>query len=412
MKRMGWKAAAVGAAVVVAAAACSSSSKPSTAPTTGTQTYTVGVLTDRTGPGASTSSTSSKGVEAGIGVAAGKGYKIKYVVADTGSSPAGALTAAQKLVTREHVFAVIALSGLTFAASGYLTAHHIPVVGAAIDSTEWITSRNMFSITGTQDFTKVISTYGLAFKKIGITNLGTLGYGPVPGSAAAAKGAAISATTAGIKVGYLNPQFPLFSTDVGPVALAMKDARVDGLITSVQTNVSFGLISALRRQGVNLKGALLPTGYGGDLVQGGPGAVQAAQGVYFLATFEPVEMHTPATERFMNALRTHAGVTGQPTFAEYLGYAAIDAFVTGLKATGPHPTQASFITTMLNIKNYSADGLYGSHTIGFTMNQRGKSAGADNCFWLTRFSGTTFHLVDGADPICGTILPGKTVSAS
>ncbi|MGF7236826.1 MAG: ABC transporter substrate-binding protein [Frankia sp.] len=406
--------AAVGAAVVVVAAACGSSSSGgvSKAGKTGTQNYTVGILTDLTGPGASSSKTAPKGFEAGVGLAAQKGYTIKYVVADTGSSPAGALTAAQKLVTRNHVFAVMALSGLTFAASAYLTAHHIPVVGAAIDSTEWITSSNMFSVTGTQDFNKVISTYGLVFKKIGVTNLGTIGYGAVPGSSSAAKGAAISAKSAGVKVGYLNPQFPLFSTDVGPIALAMKDARVDGLITSVQTNVAFGLITALRQQGVNLKGALLPTGYGGDLTQGGPGAVQSAQGVYFLSALEPVEMHTAATERFTKALSTFAGVTSQPTFAEYLAYASIDAFVTGLKAAGSHPSQSSFINAMLKIKNYNADGLYGSHSIGFSMSQRGQSAGADNCFWLTRFAGSSFHLVAGADPICGTVLPGKTVSGS
>jgi hypothetical protein len=49
------------------------------------------------------------------------GYTIKYVIGDTTSTPGGALTAAQKLVEQDHVFAVIAVSSLTFAAANYLT---------------------------------------------------------------------------------------------------------------------------------------------------------------------------------------------------------------------------------------------------------------------------------------------------
>jgi len=221
----------------------------------------------------------------------------------------------------------------------------------------------------------------------------------------------VSAAAVGIKVGYVNAEFPLFSTNVGPVALAMKASGVDGLITSIETNASFALIRALNQQGAHVRGALFPTGYGGDLIQGGPGAEQAAQGVYFLTTFEPVEMHTAATQRLQDALRTYAGVTGEPTFAEYLGYAAVDGFVTGLRAAGPQPTQASFIQAMLGITSYDAAGLYGTHSIGFSMAQRGQAAGADNCFWVTRFLGSSFHLIAGADPLCGTILPGKSDSS-
>jgi branched-chain amino acid transport system substrate-binding protein len=46
------------------------------------------------------------------------------------------------------------------------------------------------------------------------------------------------------------------------------------------------------------------------------------------------------------------------------------------------------------------------------MNQRGQAAGADNCTWVTQYSGSSFHLIPGADPICGSVIPGKTVSGS
>jgi branched-chain amino acid transport system substrate-binding protein len=244
-----------------------------------------------------------------------------------------------------------------------------------------------------------------------VTKLGTIGYSISPSSAEAAAGAAISAEAAGLKAPYVNTSFPLGSTNVTPIALAMKTAGVDGVTASIETNSSFALITALRQEGVNLKVALLPTGYGGDLTGGGPGSEQAAQGVYFSTGFEPVEMQTAATQRFVNSLKTHAGVETDPTLGEYLGYMSVNAFVTGLNAAGSDPTQATFIKAMLGITNYNGTGLYGSHSVGFTMSQRGLAAGADNCLWITRYSGSSFHLIAGMDPICGTVFPGKTVSS-
>jgi branched-chain amino acid transport system substrate-binding protein len=412
-KRSRWKVLALVVASVLAGAACGSSkSTPdaSRAPTGSAPVITVGVLTDISGIGGNP--TVVKGIEAGIGVAASEGYKIRYVVGDTQSSPTGALTAAQKLVEQDHVFAVVAISGLTFAAAPFLSAHHVPVVGVAEDSTEWITSRNMFSVIGTEDYSKVISTYGEFFKRVGATRIGTLGFSIAPSAKEAAKAAAVSAEAAGLTAPYVNPEFPFGSTNVGPAAIAMKNASVDGLTTALTPNINYLLLTALKQQGATLKGALLPTGYGGDLESAGAPARQAAQGVYFLTGQEPIEMHTPATERLQSAFQKYAGVTGDPTFSEYWGYESIDGVVTGLKAAGGHPSQESFMKAMLSIRSYNPGGLYGNQSIGFAMDQRGKAAGVNNCFWITQYVGSTFHLVPGMDPLCGSIIPGKTVSAS
>jgi branched-chain amino acid transport system substrate-binding protein len=283
------------------------------------------------------------------------------------------------------------------------------VIGSATDGTEWIKDRNMFSVFGTDDFTKVSTTAGQLFKQLGVTNVGIIGYGIVPSAADSAKGDAVSAQSAGLKVGYLNADFPFGSTNVQPAVLAMKSAGVDGYTGAVEENTSFAVIEALRQAGLKLKAAVLAVGYGADLFQAGPGAEQAAEGVYFTLSYEPIEMHTPATERLSNALKTYAGVTGDPSLNEYIGYASVDGFIQGLKAAGSNPTQAQFINAMLGIRSYDAAGLFGSHSIGFAMDQRGQVAGADNCQWITLYQGAAFHLVPGADPICGTNIPGKTV---
>jgi branched-chain amino acid transport system substrate-binding protein len=247
---------------------------------------------------------------------------------------------------------------------------------------------------------------------VGATNLASLGYSISPSSSEAAKGAAISAQHAGVKVGYLNANLPFGTTNVGPLVLAMKNAGVDSFIAAIDENAAFLILTAMHQQGVNLKAPLLSVGYGADLTSAGPGAEQAAQNAYFTLSMEPVEMHTAATQRFQQAMQQYAGVTGDPSLSEYIAYVAVDGFVAGLKAAGPNPTQASYINTMLGIRQYNAAGLFGSHTIGFGMDQRGQAAGADNCIWVTKYSGTTFQLVPGADPVCGTTIAGAKVSAA
>ncbi len=424
--------AAAAAAVVVVAAGCGSSSKSAggTSPTSaastggttgattggtaggttggGTHTYTVGVLNDQTGLTSTDSKSFIPGVKAGILQVAKDGYTIKYVLADTGSTPTGALAAAQKLVDQDHVFAVLAYSGATFGAEPFLKSKGIPVIGVNIDASEWTTAPNMFSVGGTSDYTKVFTTTGLQFKGLGATNIAAIGYSVSPSSSDTAKSNALSAQLAGLKVGYLNANFPLGGTNAGPAVLAMKAAGIDGLAAPIDANTEFAVVKGLRQEGVNLKVVLASTGYGGDLIQGGPDAQRVAQGIYFLLGEEPVEMHTPATEAFSTDIKA-AGIAGDPTTAEMYGYMAVDAFVQGIKAAGSNPTQASLINAMLQMHNYNGAGLYGTHSVSFALADRGTVSSADNCNWITQYEGTTFKLVPGMDPICGQTVPGKKV---
>jgi ABC-type branched-subunit amino acid transport system substrate-binding protein len=421
-------AAATGA-LIVAAGCSSSKSSHSTATTAGAAaattaaptgasttsaphkgTYTIGLLTDASGLGASGNKTSEQGVQAGVVLAARDGYTLKYVVGDTATSPNGALTAAQKLVDQDHVSAVIAVSALTFAAANYLTSKGVPVVGIAEDGPEWTTASNMFSVTGALHTTLVGTTQGELMKMLGVTTIGSLGYSISPASAEAAKGVAASAKAAGIKVGYLNASFPFGSTNVQPVALAMKAAGVDGATASVDPNTSYALISALRESGVNVKAFLLATGYGADVLQAGPGALQAAQNVYFSLAYEPVEMHTAATQQFVSDL-TAAGISGEPTFAMYNGYVSVGLLTQALDAAGANPTSTSIIGALSDVHDFTALGLYGSHHLDINDRQH-IALGVDNCLWVTKLTGTTFQLIPGADPICGTVIPGVTVAPS
>ena len=414
MRRMA--AAAVAATVVMVAAACgggSSKSPTASGSTTsgsggGGHTYTVGVLTDVTGPAASGNKTVLDGVKAGIAAVAKDGVKVDYKVADTQTNPANVLAAAQKLVQQDHVIAIIGHSALLYAAAPWLTQHGVPVVGVAEDGPEWTKSPNMFSVFGAVHTEKVTTTTGLFFKQQGVTTAGAIGYSISPSSSEAAKATGVSAQAVGLKVGYINANFPFGSTNVQPVALAMKNKSVDGLTAATDPNTAFALIAALRNLNADPKVALLATGYGSDVLQAGPGALKAAQNVYFSLTYQPVEMHTPATQAFEAALKS-VGVTGEPACAMYNGYLSVLLFSRAVKAAGANPTQASLIKALQGMHSWDAAGLFGGHDIDFN-NHSGAGSAASNCQWMTKLSGNKFVLVPGADPICGTDT-GKTVTA-
>jgi ABC-type branched-subunit amino acid transport system substrate-binding protein len=399
--------------VAVAATACGggSSAGPSASkstPGSGGKTIKVGLLTDITGLASSGNKSSVDGLKAGVVAAARDGYTIKYVVADTQSNPASVQTAAQKLVQQDGAKVVIAHSSLAFAAAPFLTKQNVPVVGVAEDGPEWVTAPNMFSVYGPIHTEKVATTFAKFFKLVGATNLGALGYSIAPQSANAAKAIGVAAPAVGLKAGYINAKFPFGSTDVGPEVLAMKSAGVDGFVAEVDPNTSFAMITGLRDQGVDLKVALLPTGYGGDLTQAGQGALKAAQNVYFAVQYEPVEMQTAATKQFSADLRS-AGVAGAPTYAEYNAYAAVTLLVEALKAAGSSPTRTSLLQALAGIHDFDAAGLYGSHKID--INDRKNVVAGTGCMWVTKLEGTAFKLVSGAEPICGDVIPGVTVSS-
>ena len=409
-KRTVLVAAVVAGFVVAGCGSSKASGGGGSSSSAASKTVKIGVLTDITGPAASGNKTTVEGVRAGAVYAARQGYKIQYVVGDTATNPATTLSAAQKLVIEDHVSAVVAVSALTFAAAAYLTSHQIPVIGAAQDGPEWQSAKNMFAVTGAIDETVVTSTIGDFFKSQGVTTVGTLGYGISPLSAGNAKNSAASARHAGLKVGYINPNFTFGSTDVQPVALGMKKGGVDGFTSATDPNTSFALIVALRQAGVDLKVALLPTGYGGDTLQAGPGALNAAQNVFFANQYEVMEMNTAATKQFASDLKS-AGVTTAPTLAEYHGYASTGLLVRALKASNGSTSTSNLISALSGIKDWDGLGLFGGRTIDVN-DRKANPGGVHNCLWMAKLEGSTFRTVKGADPICGESLPGVRISSS
>ena len=373
-------------------------------------TIKVGVITDTSGVAASGFATTEQGIKAyvtSVNAAGGiNGSQLSYVMADSTSTPAGALTAAQKLVQSDKVFVIIDVSSDFYGAEPYLLKQKVPVVGGGFDGPEWSvkSNTNLFAALGVTDIDKVESGIGEFMKAQGVTTCGSIGYGSSPSAQAAATGVVKSCVAAGLKNGYLNNQIPFGSTDMGAVAIAIKNAGVDGMELPVVSNTAFALIAALNQLGVKMKAMVLPVGYGSDLLQSAA-AVASAQGVDFTTEGSAIEANTAATKKFAADLAA-VGVKGSPTFAEQEAYLSMVAFGTGLKAAGDKPSQASFMTAMRAVKDYDADGIFAPAKFDFDdYAAQGEGAVLGHCVFAVKLSGTTFNVIPGT-PICGKTLDG------
>jgi branched-chain amino acid transport system substrate-binding protein len=397
------------------ASGCGGSSSGTGSSGTTRSSIKVGVLTSLSGPFSSGFTTTEKGVQARFGLenAAGgvNGQKLDYVMADDAG---GANIAVKKLVQQEKVFGILSISPSFVSGAATAARSGVPVFGAGFDGApQWLDPKvtNFFNVTGAVGYGAVGRSFGEFLKTQGVTKMAGVGYSGAPSSAGSAIGQVMSAQQAGIAKGYLNTTLPPGSTDVGPIVLGIKNSGSDGVYLPVVPSTAFAVIAGLVQAGVKLKAIVLATGYGNDLLASAP-AVQVAQGVDFITPAAPVELKTPATLRFQGALQKYAGVSGTPTFAEYEGWLAADAFIAGLKAAGPNPTQQTFIQKFRH-GTWDTGGLLGTtadHNLNFgtygAPTNPSEADGPNACAFIVKLAGRTFVPIPQASPICGAAIPG------
>lgn len=407
--------------MAIVAAACGSSSGKSSSATTvaggaGTTTsgnkasapgvtptsITLGVQTSLTGVAASEFAGVTTGVKARLGLQNSEGgvfgRQLKFVTRDDMSTETGSGSAAQALVA-QNVFGVMAVSA--FVIGGYKTYVQagIPVTGGGFDGPEWeqTPDTNMFATTGQYPGYPQWTTEVQFIKDNGGTNVACLGYN-VTSSAAGALGCAKAAPAVGIKAGYVNASISFGTVAVTPIALAMKSTGVDSAYMVMDANTNLAIITAAKQTGVNLKAPILATGYGQALLDD-PTAAQASQGAFFLNQTEPVELNTPATQQFVNALKTYASYTGIPGFDYTQGWLAADLMIKGLQQAGQNPTRQAFITNLSKVTNYDANGLLASPVNYAAFGQ----VPATQCLFFPQLVGSKF-VTKSAKPICGTLI--------
>ncbi len=390
------------ATTVAGGAATTTSGNKASAPGVTPTSITLGVQTSLTGVAASEFAGVTTGVKARLGLQNSEGgvfgRQLKFVTRDDMSTETGSGSAAQALVA-QNVFGVMAVSA--FVIGGYKTYVQagIPVTGGGFDGPEWEQrpDTNMFATTGQYPGYPQWTTEVQFIKDNGGTNVACLGY-DVTSSAAGALGCAKAAPSVGIKAGYVNASISFGTVAVTPIALAMKSTGVDSAYMVMDANTNLAIITAAKQTGVNLKAPILATGYGQALLDD-PTAAQASQGAYFLNQTQPVELNTPATQQFVNALKTYAGYTGIPGFDYTQGWLAADLMIKGLQQAGQNPTRQAFISNLSKVTNYDANGLLASPVNYAAFGQ----VPATQCLFFPQLVGSKF-VTKSAKPICGTLI--------
>lgn len=416
------------AAATVAVAACSSSSKNAgggggkssnraSAPGVTASTVTVGLITSLTGSASSEYTHMAAGAQARLDQQNAQGgvdgRKITMITKDDQTSPTG-VTDAANLLIQQPVFAVMGQSPLLFAGARILHQAGMPVIGGGYDGQEWGQQpyTNMFDFSGagstaagTDPHAPQYTTEAKFIKSQGGSNVAAFGYSISPSSANAAKGLAKAAPVAGIKVGLLDTSVPFGTVAVTPLALQMKQARVDAAALNMDENTNFAIITAARQAGVDLKVPLSATGYGQTLLND-PSALQAAQGAYFLTICQPFETHSPATQAMHAALAKYERFNGDPDFDWCYGYVGADLLIKGLELAGKNPTRQSFMNGLRTLTDYTAEGLL-AQPANLSLSQFGKSPDTA-CSYFVKLQGRKFIPVppDGK-PTCGTRIPNS-----
>jgi ABC-type branched-subunit amino acid transport system substrate-binding protein len=383
-------------------AACSSSggssggSGGSGAAGTSAQVITLGLLTSVTGAySAEFGDATVKAAQARIDLANAThevpGVKFKLAVQDDQSTPAGALAGTKILIGRDHVFAILDASALFAAAYKYTGQQNVPVLGWE-DGTEFADPKNtnLFAYFGSPstDY-KPINSLGSYMKSTGATKLCGIGTTEVPASVGAVNQFAASAQTAGISVATkINVSFTV--TDMGPTALAIKNAGCDSITTSLAANSHVNLMQALANLGVHLKMDYGPAYYAADL---DPLSAKASDGLDFQSQFQPFWMKTAASERVRNALATYANenipTDGAPAAGMFWGWMPADLAITGIKLAGNAPaTPASFTAKLRTVTNYDAGGYI--CPVDFTKTNYVLAAAYSTCAYMSRLDTAKF----------------------
>ena len=358
-------------------------------------------MTDLTGYGTGTYATTVKGLQIAFDVinkAGGvNGQQLKFVTADDASTPAGALSAAQKLVEQDKVSIVIAISSVSFGATSYLTQKNIPTIGPDNGSPAWLDPKNnnLFDLSGALDPDAVPVGFGQFAKAQGATICGAISDSDVPNVLLDAKAGIASCVQAGLKAGPINNTVPYGGPDIGPAALEFASGHIDALYSAQADTTSVALVERLTQLGVKLKASQLPIGYGAELLADKP-TVAAMQGQGFSVEGTPIEANTPGAQAFKAAL-VAGGVTGDPGYGELIAWQAGWALKAGLEKFGqPNPTSAQFTTAMRSVNNFDADGALAPEKLDFS-----KYNNKYTCSWIVTLQGDAFVPVLGS-PFCGT----------
>ena len=332
------------------------------------------------------------------------GCQVKVVVADDGSSPTQAVTAAQTLIQSDDVDVLATTSFFTLLFSTAANQAGVPVVGANFDGPEWGTqpNTNMFgNMGGVAPSLPEPTTEAKLLKASGVTKLALI-CNDNPSAIKACQGQSLAAKSIGIDVTDDDTSVPSTSLTLTTDALAAVQSHANGVFLQMGSAQNIAGATALSQQGFKGK-ILLAAGYGQQVLDN-PSLIKSLQGALFESFWQPVELNSPGTKTMQATLKKYAHLSGVPEFGAYEGYTTGDLAITALQAGGPHPTHKSIIAGMLKVTAWDADGI-SSSPINFatSFGKGAEVSGANSCLYFLKLTGSKFVPVS-TKPTCGTVV--------
>jgi len=321
----------------------------------------IGSITPTSGPSATLSSILD-GIKARFAKANAENElgprKLTLVNEDDAADTARNVTAAQKLVEDEKVFAILAESGAGDASGPYLNQQKIPVVGWQLGLPVYGTYTNFFGMQNGN--VKDIQTHYVArpieaVKQLGAKKIAVIGNSTGNAATFAEQNADSVKKTPGLKLVYKTTDIPPGTTEFGSVVDQIKQSGADTVYTTMAVQDGIALVNQMHQAGVTPKIIVFPGGYSPAVLN-----LPAFDNAYFSLEFKPLETtpepHGMTEFKKWMAQTAPAVQLGQPPM---VGWISAETMIEGIKAAGMNcPTRKAFINNLRLVKNYTADGFF------------------------------------------------------
>ena len=278
-------------------------------------------------------------------------------VADDGGSPSSNAVQARTLVQQDHVFAVVGVATAFFTGASYLAHTGTPAFGYALQN-EWAGPNNLFAAYGSSiDFTTLGPQIAYLAHRVHSHSLALMAYN-VPQSAGVCSAAQPALKRLGLKVGYEDLSVP-YGGDVSSDVLRMKQAGVDLVVSCMDVTGNVQLSRTMQQNGMTGESQLWLDGYNSSTLAA---YAPLMHNTYFVVQHVPFEAAAempgtfPGLGEYLAAMHRYAPKDVRSEVAMD-GWLSAATFVAGLRAAGPHPTQASVVAAINRLRSFTGDGL-------------------------------------------------------
>ena len=322
------------------------------------------------------------------------GRKIVYKVYDDASNGSGQITAVQKALQSDNVFALTAQTNTT---SMYPTLKDqgIPVTG--FSNPAFGTDRNAFGTTGaTTSSNPALANTGVLekLKQMGVTKIANINHISTGASASGNATAGLIPLVGGLTQSLRISDEPQGTHDATSTALRIKNSGSDGAIIVGFIDGAISIMQALKQQGVSLKGVSVVGLSDPAVLKSANGALDGALGTTYGTV--PVGVNNRAVKTYAAGMKA-AGLNPYSSGAPQ-GFVGADLLITGLKVAGKCPTRASFIDNLRKVTSWNGGGLI-PEKISFKGPGVMPNGNPSVCTWYMIAKGT--DLVPDAKPTCG-----------